>query len=265
MSVKRKINHIVVIESLPDGDIMTGKELYEDVVKRHIDLLQEQSIKMTHVFFDAKTKNNFIESLKYVNTNSKYIPGGILIHIETHGSREKDGLVLADNSFISWKELVELLRPINIATCNKLYITMATCYGRFLYLGVEPSEKSPYQAYISASIAVKTSEIIEKFSLLFEILIQCGDLIFAYTELEKTKSNFFYMDSLRTFEEGIILLKRNLRSDPKYKENILDHPLLKDSLASGKVNNNQMDKIIEFVFKDIYIKHKKAFDFSDCD
>ncbi len=74
MSVKRKINQIVVIESLPDGDIMTGKELYEDVVKRHIDLLQEQAIKMTHVFFDVKTKNSFIESLKYVNTNSKYIP-----------------------------------------------------------------------------------------------------------------------------------------------------------------------------------------------
>src|ERR1043165_9129703 len=43
-----------------------------------------------------------------------------------------------------WENLVEYFRPINVITRNNLFITMATFYGRFLYLGVDPYQKSPY-------------------------------------------------------------------------------------------------------------------------
>lgn len=265
MNVVRKINHIFVIQSLQKGDKPTGRELYDDVIRRRIDLLQSESIKMTHSFFDVGDKTNFIEILKYIEANAGSLSGGILIHFEIHGSTDRDGLVLSDSSLVSWKELVTLLRPINIKTCNKLFITMATCYGRFLYLGVDPDKKSPYQAYISASKAIMTVEVIEKFNILFEILMDCGDLILAYKEHEKSNSPFFYKDSFRTFEDTMALHREQIDSDPEYKQRILDHPYIQKQLASGQVDDATMDSMIDLVFKQIVIRHAKAFNFSDCD
>lgn len=265
MSVVRKINHIFVIQSLSTDDKPTGEELYNDVIKRRIDLIQSDTIKMTHAYFDVKDKNAFIGSLKYIQTNAPYLPGGLLVHFEMHGSADKDGLVLADNSLVTWKEIVELLRPINISTCNKLFVTLATCFGRFMYLGVDPNLKSPYQAYISASKVVKVREVLESFNTLFEILIDCGDLVHAYLEHEKNNSPFFYKDSLTTFDEHIKLVRAKMLNDPEFKKRIQDHPTLKQQLATGQVDQATLDMITEMAWQDTLKRHAEAFNFSDCE
>lgn len=264
MSEARKISHIFVIQSLPVGEESTGEELYTDVIKRRIDLMQAAKIKMSHAYFDTKDKNSFIDSLKYIQANALYLPGGLLIHFEIHGSNDKEGLVLADGSLVPWKELVELLRPINIATCNKLFITLATCFGRFMYLGVDPNLKSPYQAYISASREVKVYEILESFNILFEILIDCGDLVYSYLEHEKNNSPFFYKDSLTTFKEYMESYRKDMVNDPETKKRIMDHPILQEQLASGQVIPATLDWILEMAWQTTVKKHAEAFNFSDC-
>lgn len=123
------IKHIFIIESLFDEDIKSGLELYDDVVKRRIDGLQKAEIKMTHSFFDAKNKVSLIEYLKYVTVNSVAMQAGILLHLEIHGSLDKNGLILKDKSLITWLELVEIFREINTSSSNALYISLASCFG----------------------------------------------------------------------------------------------------------------------------------------
>lgn len=265
MSVVRKINHIFVIQSLDNDDKPTGEELYNDVIKRRIDLLQSEANKMTHAFFHTKDKIAFVDSLKYIQTNAPYLSGGLLIHFEIHGSADKEGLVLADGSFVIWKEVVELLRPINISTCNKLFVTLATCFGRFMYLGVDPNLKSPYQAYISASKTVKVIEVMESFNTLFEILIDCGDLVHSYLEHEKYNSPFFYKDSLTTFEDHIRSVRSKMLNDPEFKKRIQDHPVLKGQLATGQVDQATLDEITEMAWQDTLRRHAEAFNFVDCE
>jgi hypothetical protein len=255
------IKHIVVIQSLLEGE-RTGLTIYNDVIKRRIDHLQQDSIKMTHVFFDVATKEALIDSLRYINANARYVPGGILIHLEMHGNM--DGLALADNSRIGWKELVELLRPINIGTCNKLFLTMATCYGRYLYKGVDPYEKSPYSGFISASERVVEEEIEIKFSLLFESLIEYGNIVFAYTELEKTESNFYYKDSERVFEEAFLQTQERCVADEEFRNSIIGDEETKKLLSDTEISPEARDIILKRVLSDLYKNQKKAFDFSDC-
>jgi hypothetical protein len=264
MTVKRSIKYIGVIQSLPIKDAQTGSELYNDVIRRRIDGLQDQSIKMMHSFFNSKSKQEFIDALRYFDANATTIPGGLLIHLETHGSADLDGLVLADNSLITWKELIDIFREINIKTCNKLFITMANCNGRFLLNGADPYKKSPYQAYISASTEVSSSEILEKFSILFEHLIGSGDLISAYRALEADKTNFFYKDSEKTFEESIKMYV----NDPSKMTNLNDwmetYPELKELFPNGELKQESIDKIRELVFNDIYNAQREAFNFDNC-
>ena len=211
------ISHIVVIESL-ENERKTGTELYNDCIKRKIEF---KNSGITHNLYNIKTKEGFTEILKYYITNCTYLTGGILIHIEMHGDKSLKGLVVSDGTLITWSEMVDLFRPINVTTCNNLYICMATCNGRYLYRGVQPHEKSPYSCFISASKPVGSSEILEQFSLLFESLIQKGNLVQAYLEMEKQSTLFYYKDSKEIFEEAFASTAKRFRTDPKTREDII--------------------------------------------
>ncbi len=257
------IKHIIVIQSLFDEDKKSGKELYDDIISRMIDLKQEENIKMSHEYFDTPTKESFIEILRYIEAKAQYIPGGVLIHLEIHGSEKVDGLVLSDRKLIKWKELIALFRDINIKTRNQLYITMATCFGRQLYEGVDPNEKCPYSGYISASKKVKTQEVIENFSELFIKLIEDGNLIKSYLDVSTDDSNFFYKDSKETFRLLMEETKNRMFNDPAYKEEIFKGTIFNNALDNGLVNQKILDAMMFKAYDDIYRRHKAAFDFLD--
>lgn len=211
-----QIKHIVVIESLGENDRKTGKELYDDVIRRNIDYKQQKALKMSHKLFEAPTKQDFINILTEITQVSDSFSDGILIHLETHGASNKTGLILADGQLISWSELTDIFREINIATNNNLYVTMATCLGRYMYKAAPTTQKAPYSGYISASKEVSPNEILENFSLLFETLIESGNLIYSYQVMEKQGSNFYYKDCEATFNANF----EKFRCTQEFKDKI---------------------------------------------
>ena len=257
------IKHIVIIESLEDRERLTGLELYNDCVRRKIDYQQKP---FTHNYYRIFTKVELAELLKYFQISASYIGGGLLLHFEMHGDNELRGLVLSDNSLITWTELIDLFRPINIVLCNKLFLTMATCYGRYLYKGVDPLKKSPYSGYISANKAIYPSEIVDKYSILLDQLIENGNLVGAYLEMEKTESNFFYKDSERTFKESYQSLYDRLQQNAEYKAKFIEDCKKQTEQAGEPIPDDEM---MEFIFqkalKDVYNKQKEAFDFKNCE
>ncbi len=252
------IRNIIVIQSLSDTDKKTGEELYNDIIKRKIDYIQPVIIKMTHKFYNILSKNNFIELLNEIIIISELMTGGVLIHLEMHGASDKSSLVFADNTNIEWEEIVDLFREINIITKNNLYITMATCYGRYLFEGVKLQKKSPYSGYISASKSVYESEILEDFSILFESLIISGNLVLSYLELEKNGSNFYYKDSKSTFEENFEAFKNN----PIFKKQILDAATKTVMENGGEIADEKMSNLIyNSALNQAYNEQIKNFEF----
>lgn len=233
------IKHIIVIQSLFNGDKKSGKDLYEDVIRPGIEYRRDGGIKMTHEYFDVSSKKQFVEILKYLDAKSSYVPGGILIHLEMHGSDKQNGLYLSNRDLITLTELVQLFRTINIKNSNRLYISMATCYGRQLYEGVDPNDKSPYSGYISASKEVKTHEVVEDFSELFSRLIESGNLIQAYREATTEHSSFYYKDSKETFRLLMIDIKHRMDHDPSFREEIFGEEIFKFA-----VENELLTKIL---------------------
>ncbi len=254
------IRNIIVIESLPVGETKTGADLYNDVIRRRIDYIQPQAIKMTHSYHEVKNRQELIEILKYYAINSEYMNGGIAIHFEMHGTNDKQGLSLSDGSFISWKEIVDLLRIININTKNNLFITMATCFGRYLYQGVDQQQKSPYSGYISASKVVLENEIIEDFTTMYETLTDTGNLVYSYLQLEEKGSNFYYKDSKATFEANFEAFKNN----PVFKKQIMDtaRKAVEDKgHDSIKDDDPMIDIIYDMCLKQAYDEQQKNFEF----
>lgn len=207
-----KVKHIIIIESLgaTDGSHFTGETLYNDTIKRRIDLYEKD---FTHQLYKVNSQETFSKIIKYNQHIADYMHEGVVIHLEMHVDNELNGLVLSNRELIRWEEICDLLRPINVATKNKLFLTMGTCNGRYIYKGVYPYKKSPYSGYISASKTVKPEEIYTKFGLLFENLIENGNIVNSYLEMEKTESSFYYKDSERVFKEAFSETMENLTNN----------------------------------------------------
>ena len=248
------IKHIVIIESLKKDDRLTGKELYDDLILRKIEY---EGKAITSKFYSIDNKNSLIDILKYYQIHSQYLTGGLLIHLEMHGASNKTGLSLTNAELISWTEIVDLFRPINISTVNKLFVTMATCFGRYLFQGIDPYKKSPYSGYLSASEEIYPDEIIDNFGVLFEKLIESGNIVNAYLEMQKTSSSFYYKDSERAFEDAFEMTKNDSDFDELLKKEMR-------TLAS-EMNTPVTDEIIvelrDMALLDIYHKQKAAFHF----
>jgi hypothetical protein len=257
-----EIKHIVIIESLKN-ERETGKELYDDCIERRIRLYKKD---ITHKFYPVHSKEEFLDVIQNLIDTVEFFQDGLLIHLEMHGDKNLKGLFLSDNSLIEWSELSDLFREINIGTCNKLFITMATCNGRFLYKGADSLKKSPYSGYISASKAVYPSEIVEKFEVLFSDLIENGNIVKAYLEMENAKSNFYYKDSKAVFEEGFNSFKEGLDNNPNLKQSLISD-IIKDVKSAGEPvpeDDAKMDEIFADVLEHLYKKQKEGFEFDDC-
>jgi len=250
------IKNIIIIESL-HGERKTGLELYEDCIRRKITY---QNKDFTHSYHAVNTKDELLEIINYIIYNSPHMHGGVLIHLEMHGDENKKGLILSDQSLVTWVELIEKFRDINIITKDNLFITMATCFGRYLYLGVDPYKKSPFSGYISASIAVYPDEIVEKFFILFENLIDKGNLVKAYLDMEKTESNFYYKDRKRAFDEAFQSVLEKLHGNMDLKQKILAEAEEKMFTETGvKLTDPEKEIIFNKALNDIAKKSYNSF------
>ena len=255
------ISHIVVIESLKDSERKTGTELYYDTIQRKIEFL---SSSMKSRFFSVLDKNEFIESLNYIEANAQYMESGILIHIEAHGAQSHTGISLQDGSLITWKDLIGTFRAINIITKNNLYISLATCFGRYMFEEVDSDLKSPYSCYISAIEEVLPSEIVDQFSLLFENLIEQCNLVKAYLFMQTNGSAFFYMDSEETFKAAFKISSDRLKYDLDLRTEIIDQARELINKGEMTMSENDLYEIVLIdVLKDYYERQKKTFEFED--
>src|SRR5688572_22519897 len=124
---KFEFNCIYVIESLPEFETKTGTILYEDLLRRityKIDFLKSSLIRVENKI-DLFTELEKIKSLALKGGHFPYL------HFEVHGSIK--GLVLPSRELVTWLELSNRLREINIIIRNNLFVSFATCFSAYIY------------------------------------------------------------------------------------------------------------------------------------
>src|SRR4029079_6640356 len=113
-----------------DGQIHTGRQLWQELLRSGEDL--EVVIKYQDLPDAAGFRAAFLGLNDHVRATHLFP----VIHIESHGSA--DGLVLASGELVSWDELVNLLRPINVASRLNLFVSISACYGENLARAINP-------------------------------------------------------------------------------------------------------------------------------
>lgn len=166
-----RFNKVYVIESLL-GEHQTGKELYDDIIKRssyyHSDLLTE----FVEVL-SLKDWNNTIKKIVQETKDNHVIP---ILHLELHGSNNHDGLVLADGNLVSWENFVLDMRCINIETQNNLFITMGICFGMDILYYISLEKPSPFLGVIGSLYPLQNDDIYIRYTEFYDEFLQSFDI-----------------------------------------------------------------------------------------
>ncbi|MDF7815313.1 hypothetical protein [Hymenobacter sp. YC55] len=199
-----RYNKIWVVESLPKDEPQTGSTLYRDLLRRRTGQMPAVSCELVQV----PTKRNLCRFLKrvvdYVQKKTQ-LP---FLHFEMHGNPK--GLELASGEVMPWSELANYFRNINIATRNNLMVSLATCYGGFMFGEISPVIEAPFCGVIGTFSRVPQREVEEGFYEFFESLLSRDGLdnaVVALNSANPDNPKFQFISAEGVFES----VRRDIR------------------------------------------------------
>lgn len=260
--IKAPVNTIYVIESLSVDEKATGTELYNDIIKRYAEY-HANGNEVHHQIFKVENKDQFLEAIRFIKHNAEYLNKGVLIHVETHGLGDKTGLYMSNGTTVSWEELKPELIAINVALENELYVTMATCYGRYLHEVIDITKQSPFSGFISASKEISENEILEDYAPFFEELVRTRDILEAEKILDTKGSNFYYKDVETVYNDLILDWLKKMREDPQFRKKFTDqcredYDRVKEDWFP-EFDQMPFEEVLELVKKDFVVRYRRNF------
>ena len=231
-------NSIIIIESLPENDCKTGEILSAALKEVHPDHSGIQ-------YIPVACKNEFIDVMEEIkNTMLTHDGFRPIIDIETHGNTEVIGF--ADGSYMSWGDLMDILRGANEICKNELVVFLACCEGYHFIKSTTISKHSPCGYLFSPQEKILVSDVIDATIEFFNDITANGDLDVAADLMKQRKiycfkSEIFFLNALthaliKDFEGG-----RKFSADSERKEFI--NRLSKTFL--GDVKNDYTNYVIK--------------------
>jgi hypothetical protein len=154
------VTKLVVVESLRRSDVEytghTGQKLAQDVA----DTLGRAGIVIAIQVFRCEGAEGFCNAMRHLTAEverKEHLP---ILHIECHGD-EDVGLEFGDGSTMSWVELGEVLRPVNIAAELGLVVAVAACFGGHAIAGVDLLKPAPCFALIGSTHGLWSNELYD--------------------------------------------------------------------------------------------------------
>lgn len=160
-------SRIIIIQSLPAEQLHSGSRLREDLCV----LNDAYDFGLEIELFEVSTKNFLIAKLEELikEVSSKGYP---IIHIEAHGSEDKEGIILSSGEFVSWSDLKT---PSIMATRNNLFIVLAACYGAHIVEILDLTDRAPCCALIGPIKKVDSNAILRDFTDFYKEMLVTGD------------------------------------------------------------------------------------------
>jgi hypothetical protein len=159
-------NQILVIDSIPAGELNSARRLYED-----ISVLAKIVEEVPSILFQrAESWGEITNILKQCAEHAKHDSCIPLVHIECHGS--PDGLQFADGSRATWADMKSELTPLNIATKLNLIVVISACHGSSIVQAVQVTERAPVWGFIGPNHGMSAHDLEVAFSRFYRTILE---------------------------------------------------------------------------------------------
>ncbi len=201
-----KYNGVVVIQSLPDAEEQTGKELFDSIISRRCALTGKASY-----YYAPASRADFFKVLNEICANVVYDELFPIIHFEMHGSPK--GLQMKNGEMVIWQDFQDHCRLINVQMKNQLLITLAACCGCHIWEMIDIKQPAPYWGYFGPREDILVTTLMEDFSDLYNLLLGNDDMDGALNQLKMngTRGQYFFLSCKAIFEKFI---ERQFKNQP---------------------------------------------------
>lgn len=249
---------IVIIQSLKDADLKTGKILYEKLSSTLPIKYPDTSLE----FYDVKDKREL--AVVFHRICSEIEDGELItLQIEAHGC--EDGIGLASEELVTWEQFFGITRPINVKMMNLLLVCMSMCYGGALLTHFEPQKRAPFLAFIGTGREIKAGILLDGFTAFYENYHNLLDSFAAFEALKNAtidadtgQSPFWMMTSEEQFQKTL-----DPDRDPDNFNHIVNEQYVRQKVEGKDVTWEQVSKEIREMLKETYNRYYENFTFKD--
>lgn len=162
-----------------------------------------------------------------------------MIHFDTHGSKQDGLYIAASREFVSWQQLVEKLRPINVATGNNLCVVSAACFAMHAIKEISIGSSAPFFALIAPENTVSFGFVERCTVPFYEAVFKGLDIVSAHEQHLAPSFKLFLCEKMLLV--GLMKYVRNYCMGKGRKKRIED--LLTKAVADGLPNTRQNRRI----------------------
>jgi hypothetical protein len=164
-----RFNGIDIIESIPDGELRTGRDLYESVVAP---LAFNASPELKARFHEIETADDLLGVLADVQHRAETQGIYPILHIEAHGSSLGLGL---RSGGVTWMDLLEALTAINTACRLNLLVAMSACWGADITRILHPVHPAPFWGTVGPSKEMDAGPLYGSFAAFYRSYLTAFD------------------------------------------------------------------------------------------
>ena len=265
MNCKAEFNKIWVIESLPKGDLKTGRNLFDSQLRK----ATFDHPKLNISYKDPENKQNSLKVLENIRDEAKDYGNYPIIHFECHGT--PDGLATTNGEQIGWYELRKILIEINYACRLNHVIVLAACNGAHMIKVATMLDRAPFCAIIGSEDEVKASDAEKDFGVFYTEYFKNLDANTAISALNQEgaginrRYQFYYAVGL--FIEKYKIYHKDYCSGKglrQRKEELLTQKLIDPILSSDITSARQQVKEGLAKKEEHFNNSKNRFFFIDC-
>lgn len=233
-----KFSKVSIVESLKPKDKKTGQLLYDQLDM--FEVFHQKGLKLELNIISTRLEfENLLDLLTKNAHDFSEIP---ILQIEAHGSEDKLSMVLNSGETISWYELEEILRTLNLATKCNLLLVMSTCFGAYASMAISLTNRAPFWGIIGPETTVYPDEIIGSLTNFYSHLYQGkdGSELVKALELNQSQilkfltSEWFFVKAYVSYVKNFCNEQATLQAAESFSQKLS---------ASGVVNLPELDLI----------------------
>ena len=240
LSSEFSCNSVIWISSLPDSEMGPTDRMVAAMDAHSKDL----GFGFQHI--PVSSRSNLIKLLDELALHANEHNMKPLVHFDTHGNIDHGLYISREECFISWGDLADKLRIINVYTKNNLAVVGATCYGLHAIKPISLSTATPFYLLLSPEEEVKVGYLEDNIPNFYLSLFELGSIDSAYSRHLSERFKYFHCEKML-----FIVIGRYISQQCKGKGGAARRErLLTEILSQGLENTDENRKKVRKVLKD---------------
>jgi len=204
MPSNNRFNTVVIVDSIPDGQMNTARRLWDDLR----DISNEFSPVPRIEYARVESADDFARAITTVCVRVRTEGIHPLVHLEAHG--DEHGLELALGARVDWTHVKETLTPLNIAMELNLLLVLAACHGGTFIESIRLADRAPVWGLIGPTNQLSVARVQADFAAFYKTMFKTLSPSKAIEALNSNAPTGLYF---RTTAEGLFYKAWRLYKD----------------------------------------------------